>query len=115
MSTNLMAGKSARAFKLLKPRLSSWSFHYGASSFRFLQTASTPPVSHVDPRLRSLVMKIREDFDLLVGNREENIFFRHFQSNDIRILNEISHQLEEAENEMAEIYSMQNGKKFYKN
>ena len=110
MSTNLMAGRSARAFKLLKPRLFCLSFHYGASSFRLLQTASTPPVSHVDPRLRSLVMKIREDFDRLVGNREENNFFRHIHSNDIRILNEISHQLEEAENEMTEVYAMQSGK-----
>ncbi len=57
-------------------------------------------------------MKIREDFDRLVGNREENNFFRHINSNDIRILNEISHQLEEAENEMAEICSMESGKKF---
>ena len=55
-------------------------------------------------------MKIREDFDRLVGNREENNFFRHIHSNDIRILNEISHQLEEAEKEMTEVYAMQSGK-----
>lgn len=98
-----LPAKRTHCEKLCLPYLFCHRNNYTDRSFGQLKSSTW-----FDPRLRSYLLKVKENHDLGLRNKFQGT---QIQFESVQFLAELANQLIQAENELQEVSQLQNGKK----